>query len=352
MKAIAGPLTRVLLGGVPSAAGFEFLIKNNLSTTMGPMRGQASTKRNIYIIVANALDQGNPNASVSFSELATGRSLARDCKSLRQGRSAQQAKCGRCCFLTRPEGLKFYQDVACGAGHHIGQWLLPLPRSRGLLRWPSTPRPVIGNPVDDLLRFSGRRVRWSSLIECDSYPNRDGRRHTVRWRRSERCNARLFGCDPGSSADRVAWRNVCRSVRTTGAVWWSFSTVLNPFPWTSIWRARQYQPQTRHALADHQRALQSRTIHRRGPWRSFEAVEFATLTWVDWFSNRPATRAHRQTSCGLSQGNAATPSWQRQRWPHNLRQSASGRPGRFTSLAPRGPKHLFRAREAARAPPL
>ena len=28
-------------------------------------------------------------------------------------------------------------------------------------------------------------------------------------------------------------------------------------------------------------------IHRRGPWRSFEAVEYATLEWVDWFNNRP-----------------------------------------------------------------
>ena len=27
-------------------------------------------------------------------------------------------------------------------------------------------------------------------------------------------------------------------------------------------------------------------ICRRGPWRSFEAVEFATLEWVDWFHNR------------------------------------------------------------------
>jgi putative transposase len=26
-------------------------------------------------------------------------------------------------------------------------------------------------------------------------------------------------------------------------------------------------------------------IHRREPWRSFEAVEFATLEW-DWFNNR------------------------------------------------------------------
>jgi len=27
-------------------------------------------------------------------------------------------------------------------------------------------------------------------------------------------------------------------------------------------------------------------IRRRGPWRHAEAVEFATLEWVDWFNNR------------------------------------------------------------------
>ena len=27
-------------------------------------------------------------------------------------------------------------------------------------------------------------------------------------------------------------------------------------------------------------------IERRGPWRSFEDVEFATLRWTDWFTNR------------------------------------------------------------------
>jgi len=27
-------------------------------------------------------------------------------------------------------------------------------------------------------------------------------------------------------------------------------------------------------------------IDRRGPWRSFEAVEMATLEWVAWFNNR------------------------------------------------------------------
>jgi hypothetical protein len=32
--------------------------------------------------------------------------------------------------------------------------------------------------------------------------------------------------------------------------------------------------------------FKTEVIHRRGPWRSFEAVEFATLGWVDWFNNR------------------------------------------------------------------
>ena len=27
-------------------------------------------------------------------------------------------------------------------------------------------------------------------------------------------------------------------------------------------------------------------IRRRGPWRNLEAVEFATLEWVDWFNNQ------------------------------------------------------------------
>jgi transposase InsO family protein len=27
-------------------------------------------------------------------------------------------------------------------------------------------------------------------------------------------------------------------------------------------------------------------IHRRGPWRNLDAVEYATLEWIDWFNNR------------------------------------------------------------------
>ena len=42
-------------------------------------------------------------------------------------------------------------------------------------------------------------------------------------------------------------------------------------------QSRQYQ----HAVNG-----RSEVICRKGPWRTLEAVEFATLTWVDWFNHR------------------------------------------------------------------
>jgi transposase InsO family protein len=42
-----------------------------------------------------------------------------------------------------------------------------------------------------------------------------------------------------------------------------------------------------NALAETVNGLyKAEVIHRRGPWRGFEAVEYATLEWVDWFNNR------------------------------------------------------------------
>ena len=67
-------------------------------------------------------------------------------------------------------------------------------------------------------------------------------------------------------------------------------------------------------------------IHRRGPWRSFEAVEFATLDWVDWFNNRrllepignipPAEAEERYYAMLDEQG-----------WPRDSNQTASDKPG-------------------------
>ena len=42
-----------------------------------------------------------------------------------------------------------------------------------------------------------------------------------------------------------------------------------------------------NALAETIKGLdKAEVINRRGPWRSFKAVEYATLDWVDWFNHR------------------------------------------------------------------
>jgi putative transposase len=40
------------------------------------------------------------------------------------------------------------------------------------------------------------------------------------------------------------------------------------------------------AGSDENGLYKAEVIRRRGPWRSLEAVEFATLEWVDCFNNR------------------------------------------------------------------
>jgi hypothetical protein len=67
-------------------------------------------------------------------------------------------------------------------------------------------------------------------------------------------------------------------------------------------------------------------IHRCGPWRSFEAVEFATLEWVDWLtidvSWNPSV-----TSRPPKLSNDITPGWNSPKSPPDLTKSASGKPG-------------------------
>jgi hypothetical protein len=82
-----------------------------------------------------------------------------------------------------------------------------------------------------------------------------------------------------------------------------------------------------NALAETINGLyKAEVIWRRGPWRNFEAVEFATLEWVDWFNHRrllepigniPPAEAERATM-----RNARSPPWRR-----DSNQMASGNPG-------------------------
>jgi transposase InsO family protein len=42
-----------------------------------------------------------------------------------------------------------------------------------------------------------------------------------------------------------------------------------------------------NALAESMMGLyKTELIRRKGPWRTIDAVEFATLEWVDWFHHR------------------------------------------------------------------
>ena len=66
-----------------------------------------------------------------------------------------------------------------------------------------------------------------------------------------------------------------------------------------------------NALAESINGLyKTEVIRRRRPWKSLEAVEFATLEWVDWFNhrrllepigNRPPAEAEQQYFAALDQ---------------------------------------------------
>ena len=79
-----------------------------------------------------------------------------------------------------------------------------------------------------------------------------------------RCDDRLNPPNTSRSSTLSGWRRRASSLR------WAAS-------------AKSYD----NALAETINGLyKAEIIHRRGPWRSLEAVEFATLEWVDWFNNR------------------------------------------------------------------
>ena len=73
---------------------------------------------------------------------------------------------------------------------------------------------------------------------------------------------------------------------------------------------RQRRRQLRQcSRRDDQRPLQGRDHPSTRTVASFEAVEFATLEWVDWFNHRRLLGAHRQHSRRQKPKNATTPCW-------------------------------------------
>ena len=72
--------------------------------------------------------------------------------------------------------------------------------------------------------------------------------------------------------------------------------------------------------------FKAEVIHQRSPWRSMEAVEFATLDWVDWFNNR-CLREPIGTIPLPRQKRAITRKPKRKPWPRSPVQMAREKPG-------------------------
>jgi transposase InsO family protein len=72
-----------------------------------------------------------------------------------------------------------------------------------------------------------------------------------------------------------------------------------------------------NALAETINGLfKAEVIHRRGPWRSFEGVDYATLEWVDWFNNRRLLEPIGNI-CPQKPRPISMPLWKPSPWPRN-----------------------------------
>ena len=70
-----------------------------------------------------------------------------------------------------------------------------------------------------------------------------------------------------------------------------------------------------NALAETINGLyKTEVIRQQGPWRNIEDVEFATLTWVDWFNNRRILRTDWQRATELKKKTSTISNWKSRPW--------------------------------------
>lgn len=141
----------VLQAGVPNEAGFTFLINSAVSTNFGAGAGVVFNQENIFINLVNNLVQGNADAKARFDVIAAGTSLQEKISSLYNALipASKQTPDGLA-FITREDGLKFYQDVAAerGVACTDGAAIVSL---ASLLKIVVTGDFGIGNAVNDLV---------------------------------------------------------------------------------------------------------------------------------------------------------------------------------------------------------
>ncbi len=126
-------------------------MKSNLATNFGSGADAFFNDENIFVNVANSLVQGNATAAAKFNTLAAGLPLEQKIASLYATiiPPAKQTAEGLA-FLTRPDGLKFYQDVAKERGitAENGPAVVAL---ASLLKVVVDGKIGVGNPVSDLI---------------------------------------------------------------------------------------------------------------------------------------------------------------------------------------------------------
>lgn len=109
----------LLLGGVPTADGFAFLIENARASNFGSFRSDiVFNDENIFINLTNNLVQGNAEAAARFQALlGNAPSLADKIEALYRALvpAAAQSEAGLA-YLTRPDALQFYEAVAAERG--------------------------------------------------------------------------------------------------------------------------------------------------------------------------------------------------------------------------------------------
>lgn len=105
----------LLLGGVPTAAGFEYLLVSVRDTNFGSNNPSIDfNAENSFINIANSLVGGNAEAALRFEELLDGETrLDAQVEALYQAIIPEgfRSEVGLA-WLTRPEALEFYQEVA------------------------------------------------------------------------------------------------------------------------------------------------------------------------------------------------------------------------------------------------
>lgn len=143
---------QMLLGGLPNQEGFKFLIENAVSTNFGAGAGPIFNTENIYINLTNNLVQGNTAAKAAFSALATGTTLTAKVTSLYEAIiPVAHQKAEGLAYLTRPDGLAFYNQVAAerGVAGNDGAAIVAM---ASLMKIATDQNIGIGNAIRDLLQ--------------------------------------------------------------------------------------------------------------------------------------------------------------------------------------------------------